>query len=271
MTIIIFSITISLVVGISTLSRVRSNDAIKFNNMTISVKGTAVHQDKNIAISENQITYIDIMQYDKINTVDNIIAVEVPYIPETEYQVEDQLENQIGDDLIIIDDIRFIRHDLPDEYYPGIDYSSFQPYLPYDLITNKQAPAYDVVHSQNAYTDEYGLRRYYRDEETEFKINGQNDYIIALGTFYKDKGVVGNRYLIVTTNGMYTATTGDEKCDSHTDPMHMFSSHADNKAGVIEWIVDKNSLNDNIRRSGTVTNGGPDVVQGEILYIYEIE
>ena len=47
----------------------------------------------------------------------------------------------------------------------------------------------------------------------QFTIDGQDDYMIALGTFYKEKGTAGNRYLIETTTGAYTAITGSEKAD----------------------------------------------------------
>jgi len=163
-----------------------------------------------------------------------------------------------------------IRHDLPDKYYPNIDFSSFQPFMCYTKVTNENAPAYDVVHSDNTYTDDYGLRRY-KISDDQFSINGQDDYMIALGTFYKPEMVVGNRYLIVTTNGMYTATTGDEKSDMHTNETNMFSVHKNGQIGMIEWIVDWDKLNSDIQVSGTVTIGGPDVIKGQILYMYEIQ
>ena len=104
-----------------------------------------------------------------------------------------------------------------------------------------------------------------------WKHNNQDDYIIALGTFYKKKGLTGNRYLIVTTTGKYTATTGDEKSDMHTDKKHMFSKHG-GKAGLIEWIVDLRSgkFPSIIKRYGSVTKGPIMAMQGKILHIYEI-
>ena len=183
---------------------------------------------------------------------------------------EPTIDDLIGRDTIEIDESVLVRYDLPDKYYPGIDYSSFQPYMPYTAITNKSTPAYKVVRSENCYTDEFGLRRY-KTNDSQFTIDGQDDYIIALGTFYKEKGTAGSRYLIVTTTGMYTAITGDEKADEHTDAKGMFSRHCNGtKAGLIEWIVDKSALNPTIKKMGTVTYGGPEAARGEILYIYKI-
>lgn len=181
-----------------------------------------------------------------------------------------KVRTSLGEDSIETEFNTLIKHDLPSEYYSNLDFSSFQPYMGYQAITNKSTPAYDVVNNDNSYTDESGFRRH-KTNSSQFTINGQDDYIIALGTFYKDKGLVGNRYLVVTSNGMYTATTGDEKADEHTDSLNMFTMHSNGtKAGIIEWIVDEQKLDPDIKRSGTITIGGPYKLQGEILYIYEI-
>lgn len=181
------------------------------------------------------------------------------------------VEDSIGDDLINVDGLSLKRYDLPDVYYPGLDFSSFQPYMGYNKVTNKKSPAYAITHSEHAYTDENGLRRY-KTTEDQFTIDGKDDYIVALGTFYKEKGTAGGRYLIVTSTGMYTAITGDEKADVHTDSRNMFSLHADGTfAGIIEWIVDTKNLDRDIKRAGSVTAGPDEVLQGEILYIYGIE
>lgn len=164
----------------------------------------------------------------------------------------------------------FHGYDMPNIYYPGIDYS-FEPYMDYKCITNKSSPAYAVSHSENAYTDEYGLRRYVTSDD-KFKINGQDDYIIALGTYYKPKGECGSRYLIVTTTGMFTIITGDEKADRDTDDRNMFSVHKDGScACIVEWIVDTSCLETTMRRAGTITAGPVEALKGEITHIYRIE
>lgn len=221
---------------------------------------TAKSKNEDNSDIENDIENNSIINDKAIIEVKDIVCTTSPLIT---------LEDQLGNNTITINDDTLVRHDLPNKYYPGIDFSSFQPYMSYTRITNKQSDAYRVVNSENCYTDELGFRRY-KTNDDQFTIDGQDDYVIALGTFYKQKGVVGNRYLIVTTNGMYTAITGDEKSDIHTDRMNMFTNH-NGKAGIIEWIIDSSKLNAKTRRAGTATVGGPDVVQGEIIHIYEIK
>jgi hypothetical protein len=164
-----------------------------------------------------------------------------------------------------------LKYDLPDKYYKKIDYSSFQPYMSYLSITNKKSSAYKIVRHNNAYTDEKGFRRY-RLNDSDFKVNNSDDYIIALGHHFNEKGVAGVRYLVVTTEGMYTAVTGDVKSKIHTDPKNMFSQHGKKKAGMIEWVVDTKheNFNNDILKHGTVTKSDNKTLQGKILYVYKI-
>lgn len=181
------------------------------------------------------------------------------------------LAANIGSTTISMNNATLSRYDLPDVYYPGIDFSSFQPYMDYRCITDKSSPAYKVSRSDLSYTDEFGMRRFQTTSD-QFTIDGQDDYVIALGTFYKEKGTAGSRYLIVTTTGMYTAITGDEKSDAHTDARHMFSLHVDGScAGIVEWIVDQKNLEKTMRRAGTITAGPIEALKGQIIHIYGIE
>lgn len=190
--------------------------------------------------------------------------------PPVEIDAATVLATNLGNPSIEVNGAVLTRYDLPDKYYPGIDFSSFQPYMGYKCITNKSSPAYSITRSDRAYNDEYGMRRYQTTND-QFTIDGQDDYVIALGTFYKEKGTAGSRYLIVTTTGMYTAIAGDEKSDSHTDSRHMFSLHQDGScAGIIEWIVDQENLERSMKRAGTITAGPIVPLQGEILHIYGI-
>lgn len=212
---------------------------------------------------------VEVLEEDSlIEEIESEVIVEDIPIVEDIYSI---LEINMGNDIINLNDqYTLTRYDLPDKYYPGIDYSSFQPYMSYKKITNTRTPAYAVSHSENAYTDEYGLRRY-KTTDDQFTIDGQDDYIVALGTFYKEKGTCGSRYLIVTTTGMYTVITGDEKSDSHTDQYHMFTTHKDGScAGMIEWIVDVDTLESTMKTSGTITSGPVTPLQGEIIQIYGI-
>lgn len=186
-----------------------------------------------------------------------------------------KIETNVGNDIVSIEygeEFELIKQDLPSDYYGNIDFSSFQPIESYDEITNKRSPAYKISHSDNAYTDENGFRRY-KVEENDFSINGEDDYIVALGTFYKTKGNAGERFLIITSTGSFTVIAGDEKSDNHTDPMNMFTRHGKNgsKAGIIEYIVDTKKLDNDIASNGTATAGPVEEMTGEIQYIYKIE
>lgn len=169
-------------------------------------------------------------------------------------------------------DPMFIEFDLPSVYYGNIDFSSFQPYMDYRMITDTSSSSYEVCSSDLLYVDEEGLCRY-EVADWQFSINGQDDYVIALGTFYKEKGKCGQRYLIETSNGCYTAIAGDEKADEHTDSLNMFVMHgADSDyAGLIEFLVNTDKLDSNIKTLGTVTASSNEILQGEILGIYLIE
>jgi hypothetical protein len=179
------------------------------------------------------------------------------------------INKSIGNSTIIINNQSLTRYALPDAYYDNIDYSSFQPFMCYTLVTNKNSQAWKILNDKNAYTDENGFRRH-RVNENQVSVDGEDDYVIALGTYYKEKGTAGSRFLIVTSTGKYTAITGDEKSDAHTDRMGMFSRHG-GKAGLIEWIVEQDELPSSILRSGTVTTGPVKELRGKILYIYKID
>lgn len=158
---------------------------------------------------------------------------------------------------------------LPTKYYGNIDFSSFQPYMSYKKITSKSSPAYKISHSENAYTDEYGFRRYKTNSENQITINEQDDYIVAMGTFYKEKGTAGERFLVTTTTGAFTVITGDEKADQDTDSMNMFTTHK-GSAAILEWVVDEDKLESEVKQSGTVTSSSMEALHGTITSIYKI-
>lgn len=176
----------------------------------------------------------------------------------------------LGNDLINTETTVLTKLDLPSKYFDGIDFSSFQAYMSYYRVTNPNSNSYKICYSDKAYTDEYGMRRY-RVSDNQFSINGKDDYVVALGNYYKMEGSAGGRYLVVTTTGMYTCIVGDEKgnADTYTGN-YMFGWH-NGYAGMIEWIVDETTLDQSMKLAGTVTAGPIEPIKGEILYIYYIE
>lgn len=190
-----------------------------------------------------------------------------------EYKETFNIDYPLGSDEMIIDGHNLIRCELPDIYYDNIDYSTFQPFMDYRNVTDPTSTAYYVVYDDNAYVDKLGFRRVETDDSLQFTVDSKDDFVVGLGTYYKPEGEAGIRYLIVTTTGMYTCTTGDEKANRDTDKHNMFSRHGylGEYAGLIEWIVDENRIESSVSTNGTVTSSSVPELQGEILYIYMIE
>lgn len=197
-----------------------------------------------------------------------IIMEEGPVMPDEE---EVPLERTYGQEYIYLEEynVRLESMLLP---FNGEDFNSMQPYEDVSCITNESTSAYDVTHDDATYIDHYGLLRYNRNASTEFTVDGKDDYVVALGTFYKGEGTpCGGRFLVVTDRGSYTVTVGDEKDNDHTGKYHMYSDH-DGKAGLIEFIVDEDSLESTSKSIGSIffmpqELGG---VGGNIHYIYKI-
>jgi len=171
-----------------------------------------------------------------------------------------------GDPVIELYDSTLTRKNLPNAYY-NIDFSTFQPYMDVDCITSRGSAAYKLCNSADTYSDEYGLMRKPSDG---FTVDGEDDYIVALGNYYKAKGSIGDRFLVATTTGYYTIVVGDEKDDGDTDPYNMYSYHG-NYAGLIEFIVQTHELTPMAKRMGSIHDCGNPIFAGDITRIYRIE
>lgn len=215
-------------------------------------------------------------RYDKLMAeTDKLLAETDELLSRKHYSIDDYVPAEETEEVAAVVEeeesitYELVEYDLPSKYYEDLDFSSFQAYMSYKLVTDKTSAAYRVCRSQNAYTDSEGFRRI---ETNGYKINGQDDYVIALGTYYNDHLTAGSRWLIETSNGSYTATVGDEKQDIHTDSHNMFGVHGANGdvAGMIEWIVDPELIDPAIKIMGSVTASDNPLMQGEILHIYKI-
>lgn len=232
---------------------------------TIIVKTTSLTDLQNKAEYEQKKHQVINKGYNDSRSIPSYGTIK---IIEKQISNEEKVSSSLGDSIIKLDDYTLTNYDLPSVKYPNMDFSSFQPFMDYNLITNTSTQSYKVSHSNNAYTDKNGLRRM-RIPEGEFKIDGLDDYIVALGTFYKEKGTAGQRYLVVTTTGMFTITAGDEKSDNDTDAYNMVTTHTKSSA-MIEWIVDTRVLDKDVKTSGNVTDIPIQAIKGDILFIYEI-
>lgn len=87
---------------------------------------------------------------------------------------------------------------------------------------------------QAAWTDSIGCRRF------------NNDYIVALGTFYTEK--IGDRFEITLANGnVFTVIFGDSKADKDTDSTHMYApcplyGTDEPGANLLEFIIDEDIM-----------------------------
>lgn len=234
--------------------------------------------------------YTNVAYYSQPKQIDNkvqYVLTDREHVVSIDYNEEeikpDHTNMEIGTNMQLVDSTlfaspaveekepEFIEYALPSVYYGDIDFSTFIPYMDYKMVTDTSSNSYQTLNSEKLYIDDNGLCRYSIDDD-QFTIDGKDDYVIALGTYYKEKGKTGQRYLIHTTGGYYTAIAGEEKADEHTDEYHMFVRHGENGqyAGMIEFLVDTNYLDSDIRAMGTVTACDDPVLQGEILGIFQI-
>lgn len=96
-----------------------------------------------------------------------------------------------------------------------------------------------------------------------------NDYVVAMGNGFGD---LGDRYMITTDKGNnYSVVIGDHKADIDTDPYNHFSLtyvNGEPKFNVIEFIVDEDALQDNVKESGNV--GDYYFIEGNIIHIEKL-
>lgn len=132
--------------------------------------------------------------------------------------------------------------------------TSFKSYMDYRAITNTDSIQYKM--QQEAYTDEYGIRKYK---------NG--DYMVAMGSYY---GQVGDRFRITLDNGeTIRCIMGDAKADCHTDAYNQYTPCGSGK-NVIEFVVDTPALSDEARQMGDISYSD-DTFEGNVEKIERIE
>ena len=156
---------------------------------------------------------------------------------------EDYVQNNIGNEIIDINGIILEKYNLPSKYYPGLDFSSFQPFMDYRTVTNPKTPSYSIVHSNNSYTDEYGLRRY------------NNDYLVALGSYYSTD--IGDRFEVTLDTGKtFTVMMADGKWDIDCDENNMYTPTIDYNGeyagNLLEFIMDKYSVSSEMYGYGSL-------------------
>lgn len=116
--------------------------------------------------------------------------------------------------------------------------TTFKSYMSYKAITNTRSAQYKL--QQKCWTDDEGLRRL------------DDDYVIALGTYYAD--YIGERFKITLDTGeSFTGVVGDFKANKHTDSKHQYYDCGNGKKNVVEFVVDTRELNRKARRMGDIS------------------
>lgn len=126
--------------------------------------------------------------------------------------------------------------------------TSQKTYMDYRTITSKSSKQYKL--QQDAWTDEYGFRRY------------GDYYMVALGTFYTGDSC-GKVFRITLDTGVsFTAITGDVKADIHTDELNQHRN-----GNVVEFIVNTDAIPDMCRKMGDMSYANDSMFTGNIQNI----
>lgn len=132
--------------------------------------------------------------------------------------------------------------------------TSFKTYMDFRAITDTSSVQYKM--QQEAYTDEYGIRKY-----------KTGDYMVAMGSYY---GQVGDRFRITLDSGeTIRCIMGDAKADCHTDAYNQYTPCGSGK-NVIEFVVDTPALSDEARQMGDISYSD-DTFEGNVEKIERIE
>lgn len=142
---------------------------------------------------------------------------------------------------------------------PNIN-SSFKTWMDYRAITNTQSAQYKWIR-QWGWSDEEGFMR--ANGERDLGIN-DDYYMIALGSYYGNE--IGTKYRITTDAGnVFYGVLCDQKADIHTNSTHQYAANND----VVEFIVDKNKLNYDVKLMGSTNVYSP--LNGSITSIERID
>lgn len=146
---------------------------------------------------------------------------------------------------------KYIEEGLPYEV-KSAENDTRKSYMDWKAITCKTSKQWELQHKY-AYTESNGVRA----------VNGR--YCIALGSYYTHE--IGQYVDVVLDNGLIIpCILGDAKQDRHTTNNHSIGLDG----GVVEFIVNTESLNSKVRKSGDVSYTSEDwrshVVELRIYY-----
>lgn len=175
------------------------------------------------------------MNFAKIGTASFIsfifigtIALFNPPAPEEDIQVYTEA---VTAEPKAVNTTKYVSYDIPDGD------TSFKSYMDYRAITNTDSKQYHL--QQDAHTGIYGIRMY------------EDYYMIAVGSYYADS--IGDILRItLDTDEQFYAIVGDFKADKDTDILNQYHPMEHDMKNVVEFIVDTQELNRDVRLSGSI-------------------
>lgn len=120
--------------------------------------------------------------------------------------------------------------------------TSFKTWMDYRMVTNRDSEQYKFI-DRWGWSDYEGFMRC--DGEYDLGVN-DNYYLIALGSYYGTE--IGTKYKITLDTGrVFYGALADLKADKDTDKFHQYARNKD----VVEFLVDSNRLNGNVKVMGS--------------------
>lgn len=168
------------------------------------------------------------------------------------FSIEPQIETQ--EEIITIEDPveEIQQNENLIEHIDGMD-TSIKTWMDYRAITDTSSPQWQL--QQDAYTDENGLRKV------------GDYYCVAFGTGVSNG--IGSKFKVTFDNGNeILVIVADHKADRHTDKTNTYMNIND-KANVMEFIVDSNKLNNTAKVMGDVNYISD--FEGQIIYIEGVD
>ena len=137
--------------------------------------------------------------------------------------------------------LKNIKFEPPVKIY-GAPSNTFKSYMRHTAITRTTSDQYKLQNSEKTYTGQYGIR-----------MVGER-YCIALGSAYSNK--IGTWIDIILENGTYIpCILADQKADKDTDSTNRVHI---SDGSLVEFVVDIDSLDSVIKRTGNVSNACDD-------------
>lgn len=229
------------ILGVATLCvchSMNSINAIGDSKETVSVSGVALEADTYELKSGGIIENIDIEgSIEDSGILTKYIAPTPKPTPNPSEGIEETSDNA-GDGIKEKHEtvLKKVTGNGTEVYIPKNLRSEFKCYERYTCITSTSSPQYKLTRSENAHTNEYGIRMY------------KDRYCIAVGSGVATK--IGTKLDLVLANGnVIPCILGDQKSDRDTDDTHMYHRC---DGSVVEFIVDMDVFSQVKDSSGTV-------------------